>query len=69
MRKLNTTYYKSNKIALYYRLSVADGDDVESESIKNQRKQLHLYMEKHNLTYVDEYIDDGISGMTFVEVR
>lgn len=64
MRKLNTTYYKSNKIALYYRLSVADGD-AESESIKNQRKQLRLYMENHNLTYVDEYIDDGVSGMTF----
>ena len=68
MRKLNTTYYKSNKIALYYRLSVADGD-AESESIKNQRKQLRLYMEKHNLTYVDEYIDDGVSGMTFAGVR
>ena len=54
-------------VALYIRLSREDGDNMESESIKNQRELLQMFLEKTNekLIYIDEYVDDGISGSTF----
>ena len=54
-------------VALYIRLSREDGDNMESESIKNQRELLQMFLEKtkERLTYIDEYVDDGISGSTF----
>ena len=59
-------------IALYMRLSVADGDvrndeKEESNSIENQRAALHDFVERRNdLTgEIAEYIDDGYSGTNF----
>lgn len=54
-------------VALYIRLSREDGDNMESESIKNQRELLQMFLEKtkEKLIYIDEYVDDGISGSTF----
>ena len=46
--------------ATYLRLSRSDGDQQESNSIKNQRALLNDYMGKHlELHKVDEYVDDG----------
>ena len=59
-------------IALYMRLSVADGDirnddKEESNSIENQRAALHDFVEhRKDLTgEVVEYIDDGYTGTNF----
>ncbi len=54
------------KVGLYIRLSREDGDNLESESIKNQRTILHSFLEgSTELCYIDEYVDDGFSGSTF----
>lgn len=55
----------SYKIGLYIRLSREDGDDLESESISNQRSLLSGYLKANNLVAVDEYVDDGFSGGNF----
>lgn len=48
------------RCAVYLRLSRSDGDQQESNSIKNQRALLNDYMGKHpELHKVDEYVDDG----------
>lgn len=59
-------------IALYMRLSIADGDvrndeKEESNSIENQREALRDFVERRkDLTgEVVEYIDDGYSGTNF----
>lgn len=52
-------------IALYIRLSRDDGDDMESESIANQRAMLLNFLKTHNLQPVEIYIDDGYSGGNF----
>ena len=57
----NTTY----KIGLYIRLSREDGDDLESESISNQRSLLTGFLKANNLVAIDEYVDDGYSGGNF----
>ena len=57
----NMTY----KIGLYLRLSREDGDDLESESIGNQRSLLIGFLKANNLSFVDEYVDDGYSGGNF----
>ena len=52
--------------ATYLRLSRSDGDQQESNSIKNQRALLNDYMRKHpELHKFDEYVDDGYSGTNF----
>ena len=52
--------------AIYLRLSRSDGDQQESNSIKNQRALLNDYMGKHpELHKFDEYVDDGYSGTNF----
>lgn len=54
------------KVGIYLRLSRDDGDDVESESITNQRKIIKDYIEKNeNIFFYDEYVDDGYSGANF----
>ena len=53
------------KTAIYIRLSREDGDKQESESIGNQRDIIKRYIKENGLQFVDEYIDDGISGTTF----
>ena len=54
-------------IAFYLRLSREDGDNIESESIKNQRDILNNFLTKFNCDYkyIDEYIDEGYSGSNF----
>lgn len=58
---------KTYKVGLYIRLSREDGDNLESESIKNQRDILNIFLERttENLCYVDEYVDDGVTGSNF----
>lgn len=58
---------KTYNTALYIRLSREDGDNMESESIKNQRELLHMFLEqtKENLLFIDEYVDDGFTGSNF----
>lgn len=52
--------------ATYLRLSRSDGDQQESNSIKNQRALLNDYMGKHpELHKFEEYVDDGYSGTNF----
>lgn len=57
-----TNHYK---VGIYLRLSKEDERLGESSSITNQRSILLDYIEKNNLTYINEYIDDGVSGTTF----
>ena len=65
MFRININDNISYLIALYIRLSREDGDDLESESIANQRDYLLKFLRDNNLEYVDIYIDDGFSGGNF----
>lgn len=56
---------QANTAAVYCRLSRDDGGDSESNSIGNQRDILRRYAKEHGFLVHDEYIDDGISGVTF----
>lgn len=53
------------KIAIYIRLSRDDGDDLESESVTNQRSLLIGYLKANGLVATEEYVDDGYSGGNF----
>lgn len=53
------------KVGIYLRLSRDDKKMGESQSISNQRKLLLDYIKDNNLEFVDEYVDDGVSGTTF----
>ena len=53
------------KIAIYIRLSREDGDDMESESVTNQRSLLTGYLKAQGLVSVDIYVDDGYTGTNF----
>ena len=53
------------KVGIYERLSREDGDDLESESILNQREILYKYVLDNRFTLVEEYVDDGWSGGNF----
>ena len=62
----------NNKIAIYLRLSLLDGDlkkgsKDESNSIENQRLLLHSYIEKQDdlSGEIVEYVDDGYTGTNF----
>ncbi len=58
------------KVAKYMRLSRDDGDEVESESIENQRDILDSYIVKHEeLQDIEEYVDDGYTGTNFNRPR
>lgn len=53
-------------VAMYLRLSKDDGDNIESESITNQRKIIKDYIDKHSeMKLYNEYVDDGYSGANF----
>ncbi len=50
----------------YLRLSKDDGDEAESNSIKNQRTLITDFVARHSdIKLVDEKVDDGYSGVTF----
>ena len=56
------------KVGIYIRLSKEDEEKEkyqESESIQNQRTLLMQYIEKNKLTFIQEYVDDGVSGTNF----
>ena len=54
------------RAAMYTRLSREDGDNVESESIVNQKKFIIEHVKKINDIFIsDEYNDDGFSGGNF----
>ena len=55
--------------ALYCRLSRDDEQDGLSGSIKNQKIILMDYAKKNGYLHPKYFVDDGISGTTFVEVR
>ena len=57
---------KTYKVGIYPRLSREDGDNVESQSIINQREFMMKYIDQHDdLILVGEYVDDGYSGSNF----
>lgn len=57
---------KNYLCASYTRLSQDDGDKEESNSIVNQKSLIRDYMNSHpEFTLVDEYADDGYSGVNF----
>lgn len=50
----------------YYRLSKDDGNIHESDSIQNQRKLIHAYLQEHPyMELVDEAYDDGYTGTNY----
>ena len=53
------------KVGIYLRLSREDEKIGESGSISTQRDLLMNYIRDHDLLFVDEYVDDGVSGTTF----
>lgn len=53
-------------IAIYLRLSSDDGDKFESNSIKNQKNMIKMYLEKYkDIKIFKIYIDDGYTGTDF----
>ncbi len=53
-------------VALYARLSQEDGDKEESNSIGSQRDMIRDFVSRRtDLTIVQEYVDDGYSGVNF----
>ena len=51
---------------MYMRLSVADGDKIESDSISNQRELIkHYIKENPDIKFRKEWVDDGYSGVDF----
>lgn len=62
-------YHKVNninaKVGIYLRISLEDGDKIESNSIDNQRKLIYEYLYKNSFVNITEFIDDGVTGTTF----
>lgn len=57
---------KKWNVAVYLRLSVEDGKDVESNSILNQKSLIDSYIKgTKDLKVYDYYVDDGYSGTNF----
>lgn len=55
-----------SNVAAYVRLSVDDGDKLESNSVKNQKEMLRNYINNNdNMNLYDFYVDDGFSGTNF----
>ena len=52
-------------VGMYLRLPRDDERSGESLSIENQRKVLTVYIKEQGWTLYDEYVDDGISGVSF----
>lgn len=63
------TIKKEEKVFLageYGRLSVEDGDDIERNSLVNQRKIVLHHLEEHpEIKLVDTYCDNGYTGMHY----
>lgn len=56
--------------AAYLRLSYTNDRTAESDSIQNQKKLIEDYIATHpEIELVSERVDDGYSGVLFVEVR
>ena len=54
------------KVGVYTRLSREDGDKSESESIGNQKEIIRAFIREHkDMALVQEYVDDGYSGVNF----
>ncbi len=54
------------RVGIYCRLSSDDGDNAESDSIRNQRELILQYIKKDlDIKIIDYYIDDGYSGTSF----
>ena len=53
------------KVGMYLRISLEDGDKLESNSIDNQRKIIYEYLKKNNFNVIKEFIDDGATGTNF----
>ena len=56
------------KVGIYIRLSKEDEEKEkysESESVHNQRTLLMEYIKENKLNYIQEYVDDGVSGTSF----
>lgn len=54
---------------MYLRISHEDGDKAESDSIANQRDLITAFLEKHpEITLRKVWVDDGYTGVNFVEV-
>lgn len=56
------------RVGIYIRLSKEDEEKEkysESESIQNQRTLLMQYIKENKLNFIEEYVDDGISGTSF----
>ena len=52
--------YRSVRVAKYIGLSREDGDEVESESVENQRDIIDNYILEHEELFdAGEYVDDG----------
>ena len=59
---------KQNKlynVAIYCRLSLDDGNEGDSSSIKTQKIMLEEYVKEKGFNIYDYYIDDGFSGLNF----
>lgn len=57
---------KQYNIGIYMRLSIADHDDFESESITNQRNIIKQFIyENLEFDSYKEYVDDGYTGTNF----
>lgn len=57
---------KKLQVGIYLRLSVEDGDDIEYNSIGNQRKLCVDYLICHpELELAETYMDNGRSGMNY----
>lgn len=52
-------------VAVYCRLSVDDGTNLESMSIASQKNMLTEYVKKQGWKLTDIYVDDGYSGVNF----
>lgn len=78
MTTTNQNGQQKEKITvLYCRLSVDDIKEDkngvkkadESNSITNQKQILLAYAKQHGYLHPEFFVDDGVSGTTFAEVR
>jgi len=51
--------------ALYIRLSKEDESEGPSQSVQNQESLLREFVQQHQLSVYDTYVDDGFSGTNF----
>lgn len=55
-------------VGIYIRLSDEDkqkAENIESESVKNQRNILLKYIKDNHFNFIKEYVDDGYTGTNF----